>query len=432
MKKKFILIAAIIFLLACSEKPTENNVSHPSDILDKLSEIPTIEVNEIIPQNGFSRQFEINVIQPLDHFNDIGINFKQRIFISHNDLAKPVIFMPSGYSSSPIKLCELSVPLNANQVYATHRFMEGAEPSPLNWQYLNIEQASADFHNIVEIFKQIYSGPWISYGISKNGQSALFHKSFYPDDVNATIAIAAPLSFSTEDIRYEHFLSNCGTVVDRKKIYEFQINSLKHRKELIPLINNYLSDSEFHFNRMNAGKILEFEILEFPFSFWQVTDGDCSKIPDTSASSIELFNYIQNFGYINFYSDELMNYFQPVYYQAYSELGWYKLIDDHLLNYLCEIPNPSYRLMAPENTNIIYHPNVITNVVARLQSVGNNIIYIYGGNDPWSACAIESTGSTNSIKIVQPGANHNIKISDLEQKTFIYSKLEEWTNLNFK
>jgi hypothetical protein len=48
-------------------------------------------------------------------------------------------------------------------------------------------------------------------------------------------------------------------------------------------------------------------------------------------------------------------------------------------------------------------------VSARHSSEIANIIHIYGGQDSWTACAIELTGQTSAVKIIQPGANHNLE-----------------------
>ena len=426
MKKRITFFILLILSFSCSKSPNSSTPNENIDILEKLQALENVEVNEISPQNGFERQFEVYIWQPLDHSNPEGTKFKQRLFISHRNETAPVVFMPSGYSSSPVKVSELSAPLEANQIYVAHRFMAGAEPSIKEWQYLNIENASADFHQVVQKFNEIYKGSWISYGVSKNGQAALFHKRFYPEDVKATVVLGSPLSQSVEDPRYEEFLNTVGSENDRSKIKQFQRSALKKKNEIIPLINTYMNSSEFNFTRMSAGEILEFEVLEFPFSFWQVTNGDCSDIPDTTAAPQELYSYLKDFGYFDFYSDELLEYYQPVYYQAYTELGWYRLIDDHLQDLLSAVPDPSYRMMAPPNVPLTFNPQVMEDVRDWLQTYGYNIIYIYGEKDPWGAGAIESVGSTNSIKIVQAGANHTLKIEELDQKELVYSTINLW------
>lgn len=428
MKILIRFLVLLLFIPGCKEDPVSTSEPDTRDILEKLKSIPEITVEEITPQNGFARQFEVYLTQPLDHNNPSGTTFQQRIFISHVNESKPVVFMTSGYSSSPVKFVELSSVLQSNQVYAAHRFMVGARPSALEWQYLNIKQASADFHNVVEKLKSVYTGPWISYGVSKNGQAALYHRRYYPEDVVGTVAVSASLSLGTEDQRYDTFLENIGSRSDRERIKAFQRKALSERNGIIPLIDNYIGSSDFHFTRMTSDEILEFEVLEFPFSFWQTTDGDCSGIPDTSATASEIYNYLKDYGYFDFYSDELLDYYEPVYYQAYTELGWYRLIDDYLKDLLVAVPDPSYRLMAPQNVPLNFNSQIMPDVITWLQNYGNNIIYIYGSNDPWSAGAIESVGSTNAIKIVKAGANHSVSISDLEEKELIYSIMNQWIN----
>ena len=67
--------------------------------------------------------------------------------------------------------------------------------------------AAADHHRIVEVLKLIYPGKWIGTGISKGGQTAMFHRYFYPEDVDISVPYVAPLNFSTEDQRFIHFLT---------------------------------------------------------------------------------------------------------------------------------------------------------------------------------------------------------------------------------
>jgi hypothetical protein len=425
MPKTILILLLILFIFSCKQdNPTGVD---QIDVLDRLQSLAGIEVSEISPLNGFPRQFEITITQPLDHNNPEGQMFRQRVFLSHTGLNAPVVFMPSGYSSSPLKVCELSKTLGANQIYAAHRFMAGAEPAVRDWKYLTIAQASADFHRVVEILQKVYPGPWVSYGASKNGQAALFHRRFYPDDVKGTVSLVAPLSQGTEDPRYDVFLGQVGSAACREKIRAFQRAALTMRQQIESELKNYIEQSEFRFTRMNATDILEFEILEFPFSFWQITKGDCSDIPDPDATAAELFDYIKNFGYLDLYSDEMMTYYEPVYYQAYTELGWYHLVDDHLTDLLLTVP--SYVKMAPQNVVMTYDPAVLQDVRDWLQTWGNNIIYIYGENDPWTAGAIETTGSTNAVKIIQPGANHTVTVESLDERELVYSKLNLWMEL---
>ena len=427
MLKKILFGYAIILLFfACEKKSTESKEELTFD--EKLFAISGIEINEITPQNGFPRQFEIFISQPLDHNNPNGAKFNQQLFLSHLDESAPVIFLPSGYAARASKVDELSTILNSNQIYVAHRFMTGAKPNPIDWDYLTIEQASADFHRIVEKFKTIYKGNWVSTGASKNGDAALFHKRFYPNDVDAVVAKVAPISFDPEDIRYEIFLENVGDQETREKLKLFQIELLERRNDIIPLIGNYMSNSQFNYS-ISASEILEFETLEYPFAFWQYGINN-SLVPEANMTTVELYSLIEGGGFLPYYSDEYIDFFEPIYYQLYTELGYYRLVDDHLSNLLIDLPEPSPSQFAPRNVALEFNPLIMQDINSWLQTEGNNIIYVYGELDPWTAGAIEHVGQTNSIKIIQPNANHSIVLSNLDQSELVFTTLEDWLDID--
>ena len=336
-----------------------------------------------------------------------------------------MIFIPSGYTAYPSYLSELTKTLNANQIFVAHRFYFRARPQKMDWQYLNIRQSATDHHHIVNIFKRIYTGPWISYGVSKDGMTALFHKRFYPDDVDATVVISAPIPHSTEDKRYDQFLEKIGTPEIRHKLITYQRNLLQNRKNILPLIKQYIRKSKDHFS-LSPDFILEYEACEYPFAFWQLTSGELSSIPDENATFVELYEHLEAQGGFPSYSDKWRKFNEPMYYQAYTELGWYRLVSDHLQDLLTENKSPSYSIFAPANVQLDFNPEVMRDIQVWLQEEGNNIIYIYGSMDPITACAIQLTGQTNGVKIIQEGANHYLKISDLDNRNKVFEILNEW------
>ena len=62
------------------------------------------------------------------------------------------------------------------------------------------------------------------------------------------------------------------------------------------------------------------------------------------------------------------------------------------------------------------------------------MIFIYGGNDTWSASAVELTGETNSIKMVKQGGSHRTRINSFssEEKEIIYTTLEDWLDIKIE
>ena len=71
---------------------------------------------------------------------------------------------------------------------------------------LNIWQAATDHHRIVEALKPLYAGKWISTGASKGGMTSIYHRRFYPGDVDGTVAYVAPNDVvNGEDSAYDRF-----------------------------------------------------------------------------------------------------------------------------------------------------------------------------------------------------------------------------------
>jgi len=408
---------------------SSNYLEAQADILEKLQAIADVEVTEITPNTGFNRTFQIDVIQPVDHNNINGQTFTQRIYLNHNNESDPMVLLLSGYSVSPRSIQEAAQIYKTNHIAITRRYMGGSIPDTVDWQYLTIEQSAADHHHIVSLFKQIYTGVWISSGRSLSGLTALCHRRFYPDDVTGTIAYASPLMFEEADPRFTQFLNEAGTETSRNTIKQFQRDVLENRNEILPLFIQHLDGLGFGYS-LGADVILEYLVLEYPFYFWAFGDGSTLDIPSSNASPAQLLAALLDVVDPFEYTDYGHEYFKSVYYQLSTEVGYYPLITDHLEDLLASVPNPSHKIFAPNHESISFNPAVMQDINSWLQTDGNNIIYLYGGQDPWTAAAVELNGLTNAVKIVQPGQNHFLKINDLDNPQIVFSTIEEWLCIN--
>jgi len=390
-----------------------------------------VTVTEIDPSGGYSRAFRIDITQPVDHNNPAGQTFIQRLYLHHADESLPMIFNTNGYAVRANYINELAGIISSNHICVAHRYFVDAKPNPLDWKYLTIQQAAADHHRIVEMLKTIYQGKWITTGVSKGGTTALIHRRFYPDDGDVTVAYIAPISLGIEDPRYDDFLLNrVATAACRKKIRNFQRRLLEKRDQLIPFVENFLQESSDHFS-LGADGVFEYAVMEYLFVFWQYGPRDCSVIPDESASDETLFNHLSETVGLEFFSDESGEYYAPHYYQAYTQMGYYRLITDHLEDLLVSTTDPSYSIYCPKNVDLNFEPWVMQDLLNWLQNSGNNIIYLYGALDPYTAAAVELTGNTNAVKIVKDGFGHGIWIKDLNdsEKDLIYDHLESWLGI---
>ncbi len=95
-------------------------------------------------------------------------------------------------------------------MFVEHRYFGESKPdSTIGWEYLTTAQAAADHKSIVDLFKTIYKGKWVSTGISKGGQTSIFFKYYYPDAVDVWVPYVAPLNLEQEDKRIFYFFRKC-------------------------------------------------------------------------------------------------------------------------------------------------------------------------------------------------------------------------------
>lgn len=441
MKKYFHINPALILIpafficvLTTCKKETDEEKFNKLDLLDKIKTLEGVTVTEIEPKNGYSREFQVDILQPVDHNNPDGPKFTQRAYLSHVDETEPMVFAPNGYRSTASSNQELALLCNMNCLHVTHRYFYDSRPDPLNWQYLTIKQAADDHHRIVTLFKKIYKGKWISSGASKSGLTALFHKRYYPDDVDATIAYVAPFTFGIKDERYPVYLRNIGDGDCFSKLMKVQQYVLRHRNEFMALMDSYIQSSGASYS-MDRELLLELNIMDYPFTFWQYFSLPCSTIPDTATSNVsQIFSHYTSIVPVSSFSDNNLAFYEPYAYQAVSELGAPAYETGYLEGFLKKVDvnstgNPNYELVAPAGVTYTFNSSTMPDIYNWLQNNGDRIVYIYGKNDPWSAGAIELTGAADAISIMQNGANHRVRIVNLDDPDLVYDALRNWLNI---
>ena len=423
MKKRCLLVLLFaLAVLSCAHKRGD-------DLLDRINGLPGVEAVEIAAPEGYGRAFDVRVTQFVNHDSPLDGTFQQRLFLSHLDEARPMVLETQGYGLSRNSIGELANLVQANQIRVIHRFFPDARPDPPLWKYLTIRQAAADHHLIVELFRRIYPGRWLNSGASKGGMCALYHRRFHADDVAATVAYVAPLILGREDPRFARFLfEQVGNEAGRQKIRDFQRRLLRERSDLMPFVETYASDSNLVYP-LGAGASFEYAVLEYMFAFWQYGDGDVAAIPGPEASADELFAHLTAVSGLYYYTDQGIYYFEPFFYQAFTELGYTPYFAAHLEDLLVAVADPDYRDFAPRDVALPFNPDAMPDVRDWLRENGERIIYIYGGNDPWTAAAVEPAAASDALKVVQPGGNHNVRIRQLDRREEVIATLERWLGL---
>jgi hypothetical protein len=419
------LVLLTLILVCCYPKADE---PQEKTLLQKLQGLPGFQVTQVQTLQGFAQSFQIDILQPVDHASPAAGTFTQRLYLSHRSENAPMVFYTSGYGIGSNFETELSALLQSNQILLVHRFFPGADQS--HWPFLTISQAADDQHRIREALRQLYPRKWVSTGGSKGGMTALFYRRYHPGDVEATVAYVAPAMPYPDDPRFAPFFLQVGSADCRKKLQDFQRLVFSRRAALLELFRQYNQRRGYAFSIISEEAAFEYSVLEYPFAFWQYgAESDCAGIPGADAGDQQVLDHLVDVSSPYYYSDQGFLYFQPLFYQAYTEIGYCPYIYDHLKGLLQVVLRPDYRAFAPRGVDLIFRPETMQDVIPWLQTLGERIIYIYGGIDPWTAAAVYPASGLDVVKLVQPGANHSVRIRDLDQKELVIQTLERWLNI---
>ncbi|MCD6333545.1 MAG: aminopeptidase, partial [Bacteroidales bacterium] len=294
-----------------------------TEFLSRLEAVPGMEVvGEVRHNPQFKEAYEIRFTQPVDHHHPEGATFTQRMFIGHVGYDRPMVLSTSGYGAGGLGFAEPAQLLKANLIRVEHRYFGKSAPVPPDWKYLTVWQAASDHHEIVHAFRKLYQGPWISTGHSKDGQTTIMFKAFYPGDIDVAIPYVAPLNTSKVDPRIFTFLEHVGTQEERDKALAYQITMFERKKELLPLAKKWADAAGWTFT-MGLDRAYDLAVLEFPFAMWQYGRPDPMTLPAKDASPEELMKAMKATNALFYFSEPGIKVFLPHYYQAMTEMGYY-------------------------------------------------------------------------------------------------------------
>jgi hypothetical protein len=390
------------------------------DILDELRRIPGLTVTEQTTMLEGYRFFVMEYDQPVDHQNPAGARFKQRLTLLHRDYAAPTVVYNSGYFvSTRGSRSQLTVLTSGNQLSMEYRYFAPSRPEPADWTKLNIEQAASDQHRITQALKaRIYhTNKWLTTGASKGGMTSLFHRRFFPDDVDATVALVAPFDYPEDAVqsptnRYIQYLENIGTdPTCRQKLKDFQNLALARRDAMKTRMRQAATFTEI----LGEDRALEFAVEELPFIFWQYgSQSRCTTIPASTATDDAVFKFLDDTVDVTSYGDADLTDYLPYYHQSATQLG-YPISDESYLTGLMYPGQDTAQAYIPANIPTPAYDNgaAMHDVQSWIASSGQRILLIYGQNDPWSAGAVDLGNATDSFKFISPNGNHGSSIMTL-------------------
>ena len=392
---------------------------------------PGIQITDLGLKENYKFFWELIIQQSLDH-NDLSKgSFPQKILLYHRSFKKPNVLVTEGYNVAD-RIYEASLLFEANQFSVEYRFFANSKPEKIDWSLLNQKQALEDLHVIQKKLSAIYKKAWIATGISKGGTTTALYSLTYPKDLKASIAYVAPFPLAQEDARtISHYQSKVGTPECRMKVREFQRSILNHRIELKQLLIEMEQRDGVVFE-LDKDRVIDFAALEYPFSFWQWGFG-CQEIPGNQANSKIVFEHIEEVIDFNYYDKTSCNEYLPAYFQFMTEYGYYGFdttgVSDLLINK--KLSNLEF---CPKNTNLSYQGDYMKAMHEKATYQSHNIIYIYGGVDTWTSCAVNPDPHTNALKFVKFNGGHRTRIRDFSEsdKQTMLKALKKWTGCKTK
>ncbi|HTU57345.1 MAG TPA: S28 family serine protease, partial [Polyangiales bacterium] len=413
------------------------------EIGEALRALPGVKnVNEV-----GSGSFTFSVEQPIDHMQPAVGTFDLRVQLRHRSETAPTVLSSSGYSlfSAAPSDSEPSYMLNANAITVEQRFFSAStpmagpdgEPPPEAWQYMTVKQAADDTHHVIELLKQIYTGPWISTGASKGGQVAVYHYRHHPSDLVGVVAYVAPHSYGSNDPRFVTFLEHVGDASCREKLIALQRDVLMRRSETFPRFQQQASAMGLTFEAIGIEAAFEHVVQEFRVAFWQYGNlSDCSSLPQPGASATSALSAITAAVPVNLGADQTIRSvrsFETYYYQAAVEYGQYGPLEEHLEDLLQHRGTYTMEKYAPQVPSLKFVPETGIDIGNWVKNEAEHIIFVYGEIDPWTAGAFEIDPTRDMHAFIVPGASHGANLAarslPAESRALALEVLERWTGV---
>lgn len=408
------------------------------DVASDLSQVPGLTiVEERAPPIPGHRFFVLSYTQPVDHLDPSRGTFEQRLTLLHRSTGAATVAFTTGYDLPifPFR-AEPTALVEGNQLGIEERFFVPSRPEPADFGDLNIYQAAADHHRIIEALRAIYSGKWLSTGGSKGGTASVFHRRFFDGDIDGSVIYVAPNDVVDDVDVYDEFLEQVGSAECRLSLQAAQRALLERREDIVPVIATVALEADYSFDRVgSADQAFELTVVELYWTFWQYfREEDCALVPPAGAPLDDLLAFASDVVGLLTFSDQSLDRYIPYFYQAGTELG-YPDIDAtvrHLADLLRYPGIDSPRTFVPAEIPMSFDRFVMDDIDQWVKHHGHELLFVYGENDPWGAEPYEpGPGTTDSYWYVIPGGNHSSDIVDLPpaQQIAAANTIRRWAAL---
>lgn len=422
---------------ACSsERPAFECSAARSDVLGQLRCVPGVVM--AAPHSGMNPrpgvgQYDVWFEQPADHTRPERGTFRQHLIVSVRTLETPMVLHTPGYAIADYS-SDVSRVFPTNEIEVEHRFFGTSVPDPMDFDTLTIMQSAADSHRIVEAFSPLFTGPWVSTGHSKGGMTALFHRRFFPCDVEGTAPYVTPISLGRSDERYGPHLTRIGGTrwascreayfsVDRAVIQD-----VATRASTLPGTYSRMGGAENAlWATTGAGYwgTFQYGLMEDPQYGCAVVEASvAADLPRWVSRQVRTAQR-----YADQYDPQVMGDDLMYPFQTLNELGAPGTTRAHLTS-LGPVPmlKPDAEFNIPLAQQPLFEPRAMPDVLSWLSRYGTRLQFLYGGWDPWTGGAVDSPGVSDAAKFIVPEGSHGISARDLQlgDRIAAIGRLQRW------
>ncbi|MCX4243483.1 alpha/beta hydrolase family protein [Paraliomyxa miuraensis] len=429
------LAVVVATLAACTDDETGPG---DLDILEQLEAVPGMRVVEGESPDPDARFFELYYRVPNDHHDPGAGDFELRLTLLHRDRAAPMVVYTTGYHNYLYdREVELSRLVGGNQLVLEKRFTGESRPEA-GWSVLTAEQVAADGHRVVLALGSIYPAPWLRSGASLGGEDALYHHYYHPEDFAGVVSYVSPFVLGLADARFvEHF----ATVVPQPCQAQLQaLQELMLGEQRAGLVAELEGRVEVDAVTRIGGydRALQTLVLELPWSVWQVYDATrCDELPaadDPTLGPTVLLDVLDEVVGVELVTDPFFEAYEGYAYQAYTQLGRPALPLAHLDGLVDADYVDLETVIPPPGVPLPFDDGFMPAVHGWVAREAEDVVFVYGGLDPWAAGRIEAGGNDGVAMYFDPQGNHGTKLADLgaEDQAAIEGRLVEWVGVELE
>ncbi len=410
--------------LPTPDEPTGSAFGRALRSIDIVSRVDTIVPEE--NPNEFTELYEVFFTQPVDHRNPSAGTFEQKAYVFYVDSDRPTVLYTCGYTlyerfrKKPF--VDIAYNMNANLVMVEHRYFGDSKPaSPTDWTYLDMTQAAADHHTIIQALKPLMPREWVSTGTSKDGMTSVYLRYFYPDDITVTTAFCAPFTPSLTHLPVGRYMQEeSGTPEERsqmralmERLLQDGENGIYARFVELAEENNIFKPEEQTYNWYVDN------CFDWFFSYFSYQTPATRQLPALDTPADELIRTVLS----DLFENVDYSWTYPYYIQAAKELGrpvvdfepYNDLLEDTSFNIDEIMENSCY--LKPEDRWIYatYSNALIVDMLNRfIPNTTCPILFVYAKDDPWTGARPDRINEQYSKLIINPMGIHNHDINNGE------------------